>query len=223
MHQHSTLYLDTFADVTSPVKRLTRAEKQAQTRDALLDAAIDLFIERGAEATSIEDIVARAGFTRGAFYSNFASKDELFLDASKRFLDQLHAAARGDGSFESDGGDAMRARFVRLRSVSRDAASVMLAEMVLYALRHPDLIAPVGELHRGQLPPAVAFARSNIMNAGVSDVEDGFVTRLANITQALTFGLHFIELVDKEIGAEDAAATAMRLMLRGLAAEGSSK
>ena len=206
-------------DVTSPVKRLTRVERQAQNREALLDAAIDLFVERGVVATSIEDVVSRAGFTRGAFYSNFDSKDELFLDAAHRFFDQLHAAAGGDSNVEAEGGDAMRERFVRLRATTRDAGSVFIAEMVLYALRHPDLIAPVAKLRQGQLAPVEVFARANVANLGLADVEDPLVTQLANVTQALTFGLHFIELVDRKVGAEDAAATAMRLMLRGLAAE----
>jgi AcrR family transcriptional regulator len=62
------------------MKPLTRAEKQAQTRQALLDAARDVFIERGFAGASVEQISAAAGFTRGAFYSNFGSKEELFAE-----------------------------------------------------------------------------------------------------------------------------------------------
>lgn len=61
-------------------ERLTRAESQARTRDALLQAAADVFVERGFGGASVEAIAARAGFTRGAFYSNFASKEELFAE-----------------------------------------------------------------------------------------------------------------------------------------------
>jgi AcrR family transcriptional regulator len=46
---------------------------------ALLDAAFELFAEQGYGATSVADIAARAGLTKGAFYSNFESKDALFL------------------------------------------------------------------------------------------------------------------------------------------------
>jgi AcrR family transcriptional regulator len=60
--------------------RLTRAESQARTRQALLDAAGEVFAERGLQRTSVEAIAERAGYTRGAFYSNFASKEELFAD-----------------------------------------------------------------------------------------------------------------------------------------------
>ena len=59
--------------------RMTRAERRAQTRAALLDAAARVFVERGFAGASVEAIAVEAGYTRGAFYSNFASKDELFV------------------------------------------------------------------------------------------------------------------------------------------------
>ena len=60
--------------------RLTRAERQAQTRRELLDAAARVFVERGFQGSSVEQIAAEAGYTRGAFYSNFSSKEELFVE-----------------------------------------------------------------------------------------------------------------------------------------------
>jgi len=60
-------------------KGLSRAEKQERTRDALLEAASKLFCERGLEGTSIDEIAQAAGYTKGAFYANFKSKEELFL------------------------------------------------------------------------------------------------------------------------------------------------
>jgi len=63
-----------------PPKRLTRKEKQAETRTRLLDAAERVFLRRGLQGSSVEEIAAEAGFTRGAFYSNFKSKDELFVE-----------------------------------------------------------------------------------------------------------------------------------------------
>lgn len=55
-------------------KRLSRAESQQRTRELIIDAATKLFLERGYRATSLEEIGDEAGFTRGAVYSNFASK-----------------------------------------------------------------------------------------------------------------------------------------------------
>ncbi|MFL9866083.1 helix-turn-helix domain containing protein [Paraburkholderia fungorum] len=60
--------------------RLSREESRLQTRAHLLAAAKWLFVERGFGATSLRDIAAEAGYTQGAFYSNFASKEELFVE-----------------------------------------------------------------------------------------------------------------------------------------------
>ncbi|MGQ7932943.1 TetR/AcrR family transcriptional regulator [Paraburkholderia sp. D1E] len=60
--------------------RLSREESRLQTRAHLLAAAKRLFVERGFGATSLRDIAAEAGYTQGAFYSNFASKEELFVE-----------------------------------------------------------------------------------------------------------------------------------------------
>ncbi|MFC9705563.1 TetR/AcrR family transcriptional regulator [Streptomyces sp. NPDC056943] len=58
-------------------KGVTR--RRPRTRAALLKAALEAFAEHGFHATTIEQICERAGYTRGAYYSNFASKEELFL------------------------------------------------------------------------------------------------------------------------------------------------
>lgn len=64
--------------------RLTREQSRDQTRQRLLDAAQSIFLTKGFVAASVEDIAELAGYTRGAFYSNFASKSELFLQLLKR-------------------------------------------------------------------------------------------------------------------------------------------
>jgi AcrR family transcriptional regulator len=67
------------AQPADPVRRrLTRAEAQAQTRRRVLEAAADVFGEKGFRAASLSDVADRAGHTIGAVYSNFASKDDVF-------------------------------------------------------------------------------------------------------------------------------------------------
>ncbi|MGF6441289.1 TetR/AcrR family transcriptional regulator [Paraburkholderia youngii] len=61
-------------------KRLTREETRKETRRRLLGAAALSIARKGWAATSVEDIAARAGYTRGAFYSNFDSKSDLFVE-----------------------------------------------------------------------------------------------------------------------------------------------
>src|SRR6478609_1371282 len=62
------------------VPAATATRSRERTRRKLLDAAAQVFAEVGLDAASVEAVCDRAGFTRGAFYSNFDSKDELFLE-----------------------------------------------------------------------------------------------------------------------------------------------
>jgi AcrR family transcriptional regulator len=67
--------------------RLSRAESQARTRTLLTETAQRLFLRDGYHATSLEKVADAAGFSKGAVYSNFGSKDELCLVV----LDALYA------------------------------------------------------------------------------------------------------------------------------------
>jgi AcrR family transcriptional regulator len=65
-------------------KRLTREVSREQTAQRLLNAARRLIASRGLSAVSVENIAAAAGYTRGAFYSNFNSKEDLFIELLRR-------------------------------------------------------------------------------------------------------------------------------------------
>ena len=65
-------------------RRLTRRESQEATRTRLIEAAEKIFVRLGFEASSVERIAEEAGFSRGAFYSNFRDKDELFVAVLNR-------------------------------------------------------------------------------------------------------------------------------------------
>ena len=64
------------------------------TRARLLEAAAQVFAEVGLDGASVEAVCERAGFTRGAFYSNFESKDELFLMLTASVADARVSAVR---------------------------------------------------------------------------------------------------------------------------------
>jgi AcrR family transcriptional regulator len=59
--------------------RLTRKESQARTRSQLLEAAGKVFADRGLERATVDEVAGEAGYTKGAFYANFKSKEDLFL------------------------------------------------------------------------------------------------------------------------------------------------
>lgn len=66
---------------------MTRAERQAQTRERLIEVARELFLRDGYASTSLEKVAVEAGFSKGAVYSNFANKEELCMTV----LDAIHA------------------------------------------------------------------------------------------------------------------------------------
>jgi AcrR family transcriptional regulator len=70
--------------------RLTRKEKQAHTRACLMQSAAKVFTRRGLQQASIDEVAEDAGFTKGAFYANFKSKEELFLAMlDERFAERI--------------------------------------------------------------------------------------------------------------------------------------
>src|SRR5690606_26928212 len=83
----------------------TTTRRRETTRRRLLDAAAQVFAEVGLDAASVEAICDRAGFTRGAFYSNFETKDQLFLElAGEVALERVEAVRRRIAELERDGG-----------------------------------------------------------------------------------------------------------------------
>jgi TetR/AcrR family transcriptional repressor of nem operon len=90
-----------------------REEVKRETRDALLRAGLEEFLERGLDVPSLDAICARAGFTRGAFYVHFRDRDDLIVAVMETVLgDFLDAIVSSDG-----GGDDLEetvTRFVRI-------------------------------------------------------------------------------------------------------------
>ena len=72
--------------------RMSRAERKEMTRELLLDAAIDVFAEKGYHGASLDDVADAAGFTKGAVYSNFTRKSDLFRALLERETGRYGAA-----------------------------------------------------------------------------------------------------------------------------------
>jgi AcrR family transcriptional regulator len=83
-------------------RRLTREESKARTRADLLRAASRLFVRKGFVATSLSDIAEEAALTKGAVYSNFDSKEELFLALLEETSNPANRWARQHETAPSD-------------------------------------------------------------------------------------------------------------------------
>lgn len=128
--------------MSSPFPEATSSRPpRDETRKRLLDGAYETFCEVGFQAATIEAVCSRAGFTRGAFYSNFRSLDELLLALWERTVTTTAVAIRSqvasigmvDEPFERS-----LAALVALRAPDR-AWFVISTEFLLHALRTPGL------------------------------------------------------------------------------------
>ena len=138
----------------------TTTRRRAETRRRLVDAAYEVFSEHGIRDAPVELICERAGFTRGAFYSNFASKEELFLAVyevqTQERVDRLRAAVaeavRDVDVTDPDAVNSMlrQAGLLFMESLTADRTWYLLyAEFRAQALRQADLreMTSVAEKH----------------------------------------------------------------------------
>jgi AcrR family transcriptional regulator len=149
-------YLDTFyyyervmTEALLTRKRLTREESRAQTRDRLLDAAYEIVVSNGIEEASIEDIAEAAGFSRGAFYSNFESKEVLLCALLERETEKGQEELRTLMSQAASPEELIqkaRAYYVNLGANSQKCTFALAVR--LYSMRHPSVRSHVNEMFR---------------------------------------------------------------------------
>lgn len=147
------------------VERWTRERRVEHTRSLLLDAAEEVFAEKGFTPASLDDIARAAGYTKGAIYKHFATKEDLFLAVSdrywRRYFDnfaEVMASARQIGAREFD--EIAK----RWRTLSRDRGAEHAAlghEFTLYLLRNPEA------------RERVAAKRSEVVEALAKFIVDG--------------------------------------------------
>lgn len=123
-----------------------RQEKVDRTRADLLDAGSRVIAAQGYEGASVGDIAAEAGYTKGAIYANFGSKEELFFAIAR---DRLGYEEEYDATIPgvtSDGVD-LDAVTAWLTEARDDPHLLLSLEMFTYALRHPDRSGEMITLH----------------------------------------------------------------------------
>jgi AcrR family transcriptional regulator len=117
--------------------------RRAETVERLLDAALETFAEIGFAAASVEDICSRGGFTRGAFYSSFRTKDELFEALFVRETARNFARAEEQLAGLEGEPDPIAAAVERCLGTFRADRTWVLVhtEYALHATRHPEAAA----------------------------------------------------------------------------------
>lgn len=170
---------------TSPARRVTK--RRLQTRQRLLDAAFAVFAEEGFGRSTVEQVCERAGYTRGAFYSNFASLEELFLAMWEQQSAQLLAGIAAAVTASVPDGvttlDAAVERMVAAIPID-DQWYRITAEFTAHALRNP------------ALKSVVAAREAAIIGAILPVVEAGLRRVGRQVTDAAALGRALVAVHD---------------------------
>jgi AcrR family transcriptional regulator len=179
----------------------TRAERQAQTRRELVDAAERLFTAQGFHATSLDAVAAEAGFTKGAVYSNFASKEDLFFALYERRVDARVAELERTIAAAPTPREGIERIIPRNadRTEAGDGWMAVFFEFWAHVLRHPELRERFAAQHR-RIIDVLAAA---MVESGEEMPDDPH--KLATARYAMQLGLQLERLtqpdvVDAELG-----------------------
>lgn len=194
-------------------QRLRRDESQAQTRQALLNAADELFDDKGFGATSIADIAERAGYTTGAVYSNFASKDDLFLATLERqVIAEMQALQEALSAEETiDGRLAVVGRWYASQAGQGRRRTRVLAELAVLSGRPSGAHERLHEQRKLLNQAVAALLRQQEVELGIEFRLP--LPTLATAVQALLEGFALGSAIDDDV--DTAALTAaLELLLR---------
>lgn len=198
--------------------RLTRAERKAETRSALLEAAATVFARRGMQQASIDEVAEHAGYTKGAVYAHFESKEELFLamldDRFARHAEEIDDLLASDAEPE-DQARMGAANFIDLISSDPEWERLFF-EFSAYAARNEnfrrELVA-----RRRQLQERMAelFWR----RAEELGVEPPFpMEEIARMTFAMADGIALQKLLDPESVPDEMYPTMLATFFAGVRA-----
>ena len=147
--------------------RLSRAEQNGRNRALLLAAARRVFLERGYYAATLDQIADEAGFSKGAVYSRFASKADMFLGLLEDRIAE-RAAQNAELAAELAGTGNFAALLDLAEQAERDAPGwrLLVTEFRVHAARDRELNRRYADLHARTLDGvAQMFAEVSKENA----------------------------------------------------------
>jgi AcrR family transcriptional regulator len=195
------------------MKRLNREESRKRTRERLLKSAQEIFARDGFTGASIDRIAEHAGYSKGAVYSNFDSKEALFLellrDRMSEELGELHQLLQERSSIA----EILLALRQRYSSLEKQVIWCLLStEFQLQAGRNPDFARPFAELYRNQRR-AIAKLVTMVAKRDGAKLEWN-AEELATSLMALTHGIALQRAADPESVSADSAGKAIQLLLK---------
>lgn len=197
------------------ITRLTREERRAQTRERLLEAAAEVFGREGFNGGSVERVAETAGFTKGAVYAHFASKEELFMALLDSQLEARWLAIEGFISGVLTGAPPATWEEQIEQSFSEARNWILLSiEFWGYALRDPRMQEILAERFRsGRKRLAELIAGRSPGERNLPSMDSG---RLATLLLALDTGLMLQHYADPQEVPTQLYADALIRLFEGL-------
>jgi AcrR family transcriptional regulator len=192
--------------------RLDRRAMKERTRERLLDAAAVVFARKGIEAASLDEVAEAAGYTKGAIYSNFASKTDLIAALMDRRITRQAAAAEVDfeGVTLEQGLRALDERSRVEGEAERDWA-ILATEFFLHSMRDARAQALMAEQYERARSLTAAVLATKYAEAGVATPLPP--RDLAIIIEAVGIGVTLQSLLDPESVPVELAAKGIELIL----------
>jgi AcrR family transcriptional regulator len=193
-----------------------RSARRAQTRERLLAAAASVYARRGFTGATLDEVAGEAGFTKGAVYDHFGSKENLLVALWEEYvaaelLEQVALFDRDRRGWERP--LAGSARWVRRIDENPDSFRLFV-ELWVYAQRDDALRARLAAALRGMLDTFAEFAAAGAADAGVED--PGRVpAHLAGVMVALGIGVPLLRLVDRDMIDGSLLGAALAVLARG--------
>jgi AcrR family transcriptional regulator len=186
---------------------------RAQTRQQLLQAAGEVFAQRGYDRASLDDVAIAAGLTKGAVYSSFASKDDLFYALMRERIDERLAlvteAVERDATVREIASDASSG-MAQLMSSQRDW-HLLFIEFWARAVRDPDLHDEFARERRSVRALIAQFLEARAADAGVDLPVSA--EQLAVVVLALSNGIAIEHLADPDTVDPSIFGVALNLLL----------
>jgi AcrR family transcriptional regulator len=182
-----------------PRGEFDRSARKAETRARLLEAAARVYARRGFNGATLEEVAAEAGFTKGAVYAHFGSKENLLLalveeHLAQQVIDQIDLFDRERVTWERP--LAGSARFMEQLEEDPDPFRLFV-ELWVYAQRDERLRRRLADGLEALRATFARFAAASAEDAGLEP--PAYVTRqFANVMLGLSLGLPMLKLIDPD-------------------------